>query len=72
MAHSAWMTSCASGTLPKSMPLATSDPCMPIPGLAQEPPAPDPAKAIPVSDPYGDAYEELFNHLLLLINDYPG
>eukprot|EP00959_Pyramimonas_sp_CCMP1952_P366581 7677678-Pyramimonas_sp.AAC.1 len=45
---------------------------MPIPGLAKEPPAPDPTKAIPASDPYGEAYEELFNQLLLLINDYPG
>eukprot|EP00959_Pyramimonas_sp_CCMP1952_P029836 626039-Pyramimonas_sp.AAC.1 len=50
-----WMASCASSTLPKSMPLATSDPCMPIPGLAKEPPAPDPTKTIPASDPFGDA-----------------
>eukprot|EP00959_Pyramimonas_sp_CCMP1952_P350996 7353220-Pyramimonas_sp.AAC.1 len=57
------------------MPLATSDPCMPIPGLAKEPPAPDPSdptKAIPDNDPFGHAYDELFNNLLLLINDYPG
>eukprot|EP00959_Pyramimonas_sp_CCMP1952_P016813 356479-Pyramimonas_sp.AAC.1 len=57
------------------MPLATSDPCMPIPGLVKEPPTPDPsdpAKAIPDNDPFGHAYDELFNHLLLLINDSPG
>eukprot|EP00959_Pyramimonas_sp_CCMP1952_P024632 516953-Pyramimonas_sp.AAC.1 len=72
MAHCAWMASCASGTLPKAMPLATSDPCIPIPGLAKEPPAPDPTKSIHAGDPYGEAYEELFNQLLLLINDYPG
>eukprot|EP00959_Pyramimonas_sp_CCMP1952_P404789 8483455-Pyramimonas_sp.AAC.1 len=52
MAHCAWMASCATGTLPKSMPLATSDPYMPTPGLANEPPAPDPTKSSEVDDPY--------------------
>eukprot|EP00959_Pyramimonas_sp_CCMP1952_P302325 6325808-Pyramimonas_sp.AAC.1 len=42
MAHCSSMASSASGTLPKSMPLATSDPYMPIPGFADDPPAPDP------------------------------
>eukprot|EP00959_Pyramimonas_sp_CCMP1952_P419597 8788684-Pyramimonas_sp.AAC.1 len=72
MAHCAWMASFASGTLPKPMPLATGDPCVPIPGLANEPPAPDPTTSSQVGDPYGEAYEGLFNQLLLLINDYPG
>eukprot|EP00959_Pyramimonas_sp_CCMP1952_P193796 4052371-Pyramimonas_sp.AAC.1 len=53
MAHCAWMASCASGTLPKSVSLATSDPCVPIPGLAKEPPALDPR-----DDPFGHAYDE--------------
>eukprot|EP00959_Pyramimonas_sp_CCMP1952_P085001 1777349-Pyramimonas_sp.AAC.1 len=66
------MASCASGTLPKSMPLATSDPYMPIPGLANEPPAPDPAQPSKIDDPYSGAYEELFNQRLILINDCPG
>eukprot|EP00959_Pyramimonas_sp_CCMP1952_P441408 9240783-Pyramimonas_sp.AAC.1 len=75
MAHCAWMASCASGALPKSIPLASSHPCIPIPGLAKEPPAldpRDPTKAIPHDDPFGHAYDDLFNYLLLLINDCPG
>eukprot|EP00959_Pyramimonas_sp_CCMP1952_P101614 2125926-Pyramimonas_sp.AAC.1 len=75
MAHCAWMASCASGTLPKSIPLASSDPCIPLPGLAKEPPAldpRDPTKAMPHDDPFGHAYDDLFNYLMLLINDYPG
>eukprot|EP00959_Pyramimonas_sp_CCMP1952_P049199 1027809-Pyramimonas_sp.AAC.1 len=64
LAHCAWTASCASGTLPKSMPLAISDPYMPIPGLANEPPAPDPAQPSKIDDPYCGAYEELFNQLL--------
>eukprot|EP00959_Pyramimonas_sp_CCMP1952_P220854 4617774-Pyramimonas_sp.AAC.1 len=71
MAHCAWMASCASGTLPRSMPLATSDPYMPIPGLTNEPPAPDPAQPCQDDDPYCGAYEELYNQLLLMIEDYP-
>eukprot|EP00959_Pyramimonas_sp_CCMP1952_P429421 8993518-Pyramimonas_sp.AAC.1 len=45
---------------------------MPIPGLANEPPAPDPTTSSHVDDPDGEAYEELFNQFLLLISDYPG
>eukprot|EP00959_Pyramimonas_sp_CCMP1952_P412776 8649605-Pyramimonas_sp.AAC.1 len=75
MAHCAWMASCADGTLPDSMPAATSDPGILIPGIATQPPAFDPRepnKAIPQNNPFGHAYDELFNYLLLLINDYPG
>eukprot|EP00959_Pyramimonas_sp_CCMP1952_P105392 2203283-Pyramimonas_sp.AAC.1 len=57
------------------MPAATNDPGIPIPGIPTQPPALDPREpnqAIPQDDPFGHAYDELFNYLLLLVNDYPG
>eukprot|EP00959_Pyramimonas_sp_CCMP1952_P323659 6773744-Pyramimonas_sp.AAC.1 len=69
------MASCADGTLPESMPAAAGDPGIPIPGIPAQTPALDPRepnKAIPQNDPFSPAYDELFNYLLLLINDYPG
>eukprot|EP00959_Pyramimonas_sp_CCMP1952_P363019 7601680-Pyramimonas_sp.AAC.1 len=58
MPHCAWMASCASCTLPQSMPLATSDPYKPIPGITNEPPPATPAQSNQDADPYCGAYEE--------------
>eukprot|EP00959_Pyramimonas_sp_CCMP1952_P015581 329867-Pyramimonas_sp.AAC.1 len=69
------MASCADGTLPESVPATAGDPGIPIPGIPTQPPALDPRgpnEAIPQNDPCGPACDELFNYLLLLINDYPG
>eukprot|EP00959_Pyramimonas_sp_CCMP1952_P370192 7752860-Pyramimonas_sp.AAC.1 len=66
------MASCASGTLPQSMPLATSDPYMPIPGITNEPPPATPAQSNQDDDPYCGACEELYHKLILLLEDYPG
>eukprot|EP00959_Pyramimonas_sp_CCMP1952_P210452 4404206-Pyramimonas_sp.AAC.1 len=52
MAHCAWMASCASGTLPQLMPLATSDPYMPIPWITNEPPPATPAQSNQDDDPW--------------------
>eukprot|EP00959_Pyramimonas_sp_CCMP1952_P256013 5347424-Pyramimonas_sp.AAC.1 len=57
------------------MPSTTSDPDIPSPGIPTQPPALDPREpnqAILQDDPFGHAYCDLFNYLLLQIKDYPG
>eukprot|EP00959_Pyramimonas_sp_CCMP1952_P064226 1341452-Pyramimonas_sp.AAC.1 len=77
MAHCAWMASCASGTLPQSMPTATTadervqQPC-PTSGITSEPPSAASAQYNKNDDPYCVAYKELHHKLLFLIEDYPG
>eukprot|EP00959_Pyramimonas_sp_CCMP1952_P452989 9467496-Pyramimonas_sp.AAC.1 len=77
MAHCAWMASCASGTLPQSMPVATTagerfQQQRPTPGITSEPPSATSAHPNNNDDPYCVAYEELYHKLLSLIEDYPG